>query len=604
MKRFHYSQLALFVSGLSLATLSVLPAMADYPACPQNQTAQELEKWRQGAIGTLGVRSGQPFYYNGGGMAGYGDSSGDPVAKLTTSIESCFPQKIPACLQRVHDFAEQQWVERLPPAPDTPEDQKRRLLPKEFWDEASVVNGEPTQFAFFKKNADGHGYKDIEEIAREKGWPMVRYKTRMSGGFDRTVSLLMIRVPGNKLTPPVNYDQYVNIPIPAEPNDAYGPLDQVKSVPEQKLPSPDDYNDPNKARSLPKIVTVVTVEKKQGDKPGRVYFTFYRNGGSSTFLHDRNPNPRAECYSCHPNGVRAISPYGFNVRDSELANGVMKPEAQWLATQEMNNSMNQNNGFSLVDWGKVVDPSGKQRPLLNPAGMGPVLGPIHPLNRKVITGEDGRPKTIYPTRTKEFIVGEDGQGGCARKFSPELGGWNGQQIKLTTGRGGPSQANLFKMTDGLPINWQKVRDQMNCASCHNNRIRGALNANISIEEIAFKILVDQSMPVGVHTTSRAGNGSVHDDLNANERIALVNCLNEEFKTEQTKVPEWLSQVSCSGDANANVASAINGMFPQPTVGSPHSVPRQGVTNRRAPVPRGHHSTASEAESTPSSDRAN
>lgn len=601
MRKLSHSEWILFISGLSLAVLSSLPAKADFPACPQNQTAEELEKWRKAAIGSFSD-SNQPNSVK---------LETDTASKLASSIESCFPTKIPACLQRVHDYAEQKWVAILPMEPDTPEDRKRRVLPKEFWDESAIVNGEPTKFSFFKQNPDGNGYEDIEQIAREKGWPMVRYKTRMSGGFDSTTSLLMIRVPGNKLTPPVDYDQYVNIPIPRDPADEEGPIDQVKSVPQHKFPGPDDYRDPNKAIWMPSTVTVVTVEKKEGNKPAKVYFTAYHRENAGSFTLFRTPQlNKLECYSCHPNGVRAISPYGYNVREAELAHGIMKPEAEWIATQEMNNSMNRNNGFGIVDWGKVKDPSGKLHPVLNTAAMGPALGPIHPLNHKVITGEDGRPKTIYPTRTKEFIVGEDGKGGCSRNFSwtsnwtnNRAYGLQGNQISLRDHRNGPSMANVFTMTDNPPINWEKVRDQMNCASCHNNRIRGSLNEQTSFTEVAFKILVDQSMPVGAHSTSPAGNGSVHDDLNPNERIALTNCLKAEFDIERKMTPEWLSQVSCSNDQNANVTSAINGMFPQPTVGSHRPVPRQGVSNRRTPVSRPRHGVTSETPAS-SNGRAN
>lgn len=599
MKKIQNQKWVLLISSLSLAAFSSLHAKADYPACPQNQTAEELEKWRQGAMSKLGFssQSSSSSYGMGGGYYGGSYYGNETIQSVTTSIESCFPTKIPACLQHVHDYAEQQWTAYLPPATETAEETQRRVLPKEFWDQSSVSNGKPERFVLFQQTPGSHSYKDIEQIAREKGWPMVRYKSRMSGGFDDTTSLLMIRVPGNKLTPPVNYDQYVNIPIPAEPNDRSGPLDQVKAIPEKKLPSPDEYRNPNTNYSLGSTVTVVTVEKKDGNKPGKVYFTFYRRYGEQYFRRDSNPSVRSACYSCHPNGVRAISPYGYHVRDSEHARGLTKPEHEWLATQEMNNSMNQNNGFEMVDWGKVRDPSGKLRPLLNPAGMGPVVGPIHPLNKKVTTGPDGHPQTVYPSRTKEFIVGEDGNHGCARSGG-YLSATNVIRLPDINGRGGPGRANVFTLTDNPPINWQKVRDQMSCASCHNNRIRGSLNMNTSFNEIAFKILVDQSMPAGAHVDPSAGNGHVHDDLNPNERIALVNCLRQEFDIERTKMPEWLAQVSCSGDSNSNVTSAINGVFPQTVVGTPAPVPPEGVTTRSTPVPQ--QSSTSTPETQPSS----
>ena len=88
---------------------------------------------------------------------------------------------------------------------------------------------------------------------------------------------------------------------------------------------------------------------------------------------------------------------------------------------------------------------------------------------------------------------------------------------------------------------------MNCASCHNNRSRGALNELTDYAQIDFKILVDQSMPLGAHVNPLE-NGDAQseatDELTADERIALANCLEEEFKLEQQELAKWLTATSC------------------------------------------------------------
>jgi hypothetical protein len=68
--------------------------------------------------------------------------------------------------------------------------------------------------------------------------------------------------------------------------------------------------------------------------------------------------------------------------------------------------------------------------------------------------------------------------------------------------------------------------------------------------VEFKILVDQSMPVGAHANPHdQGSAStpVLDQLNANERIALVNCLEAEFNIESTKEREWAAELPCGSD---------------------------------------------------------
>ena len=93
---------------------------------------------------------------------------------------------------------------------------------------------------------------------------------------------------------------------------------------------------------------------------------------------------------------------------------------------------------------------------------------------------------------------------------------------------------------------------MNCASCHDNVIRGGINHTMDMSQVDFKILVDQSMPAGAHINPLdtvdgvpgSSSNPVHDELTGDERIALANCVEAEFELEQKQLTKWLSQTQC------------------------------------------------------------
>jgi hypothetical protein len=314
-------------------------------------------------------------------------------------------------------------------------------------------------------------------------------------------------------------------------------------------------------------MTMITVQRPSAGRPARVLFNMFqrpKGGGDPFFRPTPNPDVNGLCYQCHPNGIREISPLGFHVNPEEQASGRVAPEAEWRAALEMNNSMELNNGFKTSDWGTGLDAQGHRRPLVNPDSYGPAYGPIHPLTRTTTPQSDGSTRVEYPTRSESFI------NSCAQSRT---------EINLQDifGRAG-GKNNIYRLTPTPAINWQRVADAMNCASCHNGRIRGTLNSRTEVSTIEFKILVDQSMPVGHHRDPLAQGSSttpVADELNPNERIALANCLEAEFAQESRRLKEWLEQVSCS--ANANVAA---GTDPSVTTGAsprPDVVPAQGPT---------------------------
>src|SRR6185436_4854781 len=92
----------------------------------------------------------------------------------------------------------------------------------------------------FQEGANPFEYRipeDIEARATQYGWPAVRYKSRHSGGFDAdTPSLLMILVPGDKVSPPVAYDRWLNIALPVDKGS-----EALNPTPQASLPSADEY---------------------------------------------------------------------------------------------------------------------------------------------------------------------------------------------------------------------------------------------------------------------------------------------------------------------------------------------------------------------------
>jgi hypothetical protein len=489
-----------WVGFTGVALLWAGTSWAVFPDCPPVSDAEAVESWKSAAIRAI--------------------SEGDP-SQVSSRVDACFQAQAPACVQRVRDFAERMNVIDSGSTDAEAKDDPRKQPPRE------LLLAVDDQFSFELSG-------DAELIAKQRGWPVVRYKSRFSGGFDgETPSLVMIRVPGDKVTPPVDYDRYLNIPLPADPTD-----EEMNPVPQQPMPSPDDFRgEVTSGRQLPRTFTIVTVQKKSGADLSKVYFQmFNRSGGGSARFNPQPPSSVTGCYGCHTNGVREISPLGYHVRAGERQ---MPPES-WKAVKEMNDSMAKNMGFAPADWRGANDPqTGRPRKYLVAAGYGPFIGPLLPLTRERKVDASGNEVISFPTRTKEFILGSEGQPGCFQRR---------QTVAVTDIFGRPpGRNNIYRLSAEPAIRWQKVRDAMNCTSCHNNKQRGALNEGTSWSEIDFKILVDQSMPWGWHRNPMdRGDPSkpVIDLLTADERIALSNCLQAEWELEQSKTTEWLGEVSC------------------------------------------------------------
>jgi hypothetical protein len=109
------------------------------------------------------------------------------------------------------------------------------------------------------------------------------------------------------------------------------------------------------------------------------------------------------------------------------------------------------------------------------------------------------------------------------------------------------EPNVYKLSANPQINFEKVRNAMLCETCHNNRQRYAITDDTDSATVDYKILVDQSMPLGAHQDpmeSRTRNGQPVDTLNLDERIALANCLQDELRIERSRLDQFLTQRSC------------------------------------------------------------
>lgn len=482
---------ALVKAGLISSGVFSGSAFAAFPTCPSATppSAQELTEWRAGAVA---------------GLSGNEDV-------VAAAIDKCFPQ-VPKCLERTAAYALR--AETASVNDDTPfESTPQRQPPKEI----------------LAPNANGFEYfipEKIEEIAKAQGWVVARYKSRHAGGFDSsTPSLLMVYVPGDKVNPPVSYDRWLNFALPAD--DAANALNPT---PQKRVPSVADYAAENgNGPVLPRTFTMVSLDKPAGGKPAQVYFQkFNRSGFGSGIYTPSSLSAASSCYSCHPNGLRAISPLGFHVREGEK----QLPKEAWEAVQRMNDAMDEGADNKHVSW-REASVNGKAKPFLRQKSHFPVIGASQPVNGY--------------TRTKEFIMGgklPNGQTveGCFKDRETV-------SVVDIFGRP-PGKNNVYKLTSTTNpnIDWEKVASAMNCESCHNNRGRGAINARTNYDQVEFKILVDQSMPFGSHQNPLDQgdvNAPVKDEFTPDERIAIANCLDRERDIESPLLSQWLTQKACN-----------------------------------------------------------
>lgn len=429
--------------------------------------------------------------------------------KATDEIKRCFKENVPQCVSRTLNVAERDDI--APSGSDgTIATVPQKRPPDEIKD---LVAGEGNYWI----------PDNIEDIAKQKGWTSVRYKSRHAGGFDSdTPNLLMVFVPGDKVDPPVTFDRWLNFPLPIDDDE---PAVGLPQHPRPKFgpPKREEYVPGN---NFPRTFTMVSQERATDTTPGTVYFQMFRRGQNETFSPGGAVG-MGSCVSCHPNGLRAIAPLGYDLRPGEER----LSDEDWKAVELINRKMVEGAGYKAASWGEGTTADGSRKPLYR-ADIGPIMGPAVPANGI--------------SRTKEFIMGGTLNGeaikGCFNRRTTI-------SIDDIFGRApGMYEPHFkFKLSDTPNINPDKVIAAMSCEGCHVKGQRWPINADTDLDQVRFKILVDQSMPLGAHMNPLdSGNDTneVVDRLTADERFALTNCLEAEFELEQRKQFEWMTQVQC------------------------------------------------------------
>ncbi len=498
--KYYFAIIVQDLEGNKTAYKTVEVLTAQPVICAAIIEAGSITKWRDGLASTLM------------------DSSNDNA--VTANIKSCYPANVPKCVERMNGYA-------------LKDDYADSSLDGTI---ATLAQKQPPEELRDPQNPSGYWIPDnIEDVAKQKGWTTVRYRSRHAGGFDGdTPNLMMVYVPGDKVTPPVKFDRWLNFPLPRDYADS-APLESLDPTPTLGPPKREDYALPH---NFPGTFTMVSQDLSPSDVPEstRVYFQMFRRKDQSpTFLQGGVVDVRGGCVSCHPNGLRAISPMGYDVRAGEKS----LSKDNWDAVELINRKMIEAANNLPPKWGDGVSAEdGVSRPFYRPDFLGPIVGSAKPVNGL--------------TRKKEFIMG---------------GVIEGQQISgcynLATSR---AVTDIFSRTPGMGpnnrfelsplaaqnIDPDKVIRAMNCEGCHGGT-GGAERKRSPIydvsSQVAFKILVDQSMPQGIHTNRFNLDhtiGESVDGLNADERMALLNCLEAEFKRENTSenILKWLKQESC------------------------------------------------------------
>lgn len=509
--------LILAISALSLSIGSSQAERVFTQKCPKPDNDVELTNWRERLFTQfLAHESPNPRQFQ-------------------SSVSECFPKKIPACLVRAESYFGERGqgtlfsrdVQLLDPEA---KDDIRKQMPKELL----TSDSKDLNYVF---------RADVEKVAKDLGWPAVKYKSRHSGGFDRqTSSLLMIEVPGASLNPPVTYDRFINIALPKDDHDDATEPSPQKSMPDPKVLEADARG------TYPTTTTMVTVDRSKTG-PNKILFQrYYRN--KQFYSPATGEDVSNQCLSCHSSGLRPISPLGYGVDENEK----QLSEADWGIVNKINTDMTSLSGGKM-DWGKVKTRDGHVISAVDPNRYGAIIGPAVPLTKNIVFDKNGKQTVTYPTRTEDYIMGKKGMPGCATKYS------HISLIDIFNRE--PGRKNIYEFTSYPPVSWRKVAEAMNCQSCHNGNYRGVLNAKTDMGMVKYKILVDKAMPDGMHMNPLQNGGpnkSVTDDLNLNERIALANCLESEFWSESVNNFAWLTEVPCNEHSKPDDAKKATNLF--------------------------------------------
>ena len=387
-------------------------------------------------------------------------------------VNSCFPDEKPKCLEDLEYYS---YTKAKPheyhTARNIYKDSRDRLLTSEKQLPKAFQGGEGKVII----------PDNIEELAKENGWKTVLYKTKSTGGFDGNANLYIVAIPlgegANK------WEKFAVFQTSPE-DDAH--MEENRYDP---VPKPANGNHTNAAGTL----TMISYDGTKFPPEGTITsMTRTYNTDGKVAYHWSNQNRINSCTRCHSGPFRPISPVGHGaLHGKEKA---MSAEHQ-RKTDEMNRLLDKFSSWGKVKYGDRV----------------------HRLGPPMESQPYGWAPKNSKTRSDDYIKR------CSEnRQTLAYYGFNSYN------------ANIVK-NPAAQIDTYKIRNAMNCYSCHNNIRHGKLHENYSWREIEFKVAIHQNMPIGV-------------DLSNDERLALLSCLKQEFQDvrgEWQKKAEWMLSSQCA-----------------------------------------------------------
>jgi hypothetical protein len=231
--------------------------------------------------------------------------------QVRTSLQTCFPGGVPACLRAAAEHATGSSGATATPLTLSSE----RDLPPQFL--VPDANGNPKPgLVRFPPN--------LLQTARQNGWKALAYKTRSTGGFEGNdhSNLSIVAIPG------AQRDVYLQIAPQDDPNHGSTHNDPIPTT------------DPSRGMN---VLTVITVDKTQNPPVGQLRHMTYDSAAGG--YRWNNSLRSSDCTRCHSNPLRPISPRGYlNTNGNERR---MKPADERTVT-EINDMM----GVRNLTWGR------------------------------------------------------------------------------------------------------------------------------------------------------------------------------------------------------------------------------------------------------------
>ena len=383
-------------------------------SCPHDLSGDSLQDYRQSAIEKVIENS---------------------VNEVAQSVRTCFPGGPPRCLEGLKYYVDSE-IKRNGFTDDD------ELNSTDSTEQLTVNSEKDLPPEFLVKNAYGTVQPgvfkipdDILNLAKQKGWKAIAYKTRDTGGFDAAPNLLIVAIPSR--------DKDIFIQISPHP-------DKDINI------SKDDPNPKPAVGTLSlgqNVATIITLDKSQHPPVGQLR----KMSGEDGHLFRWNNHLHSQgCTGCHTQPLRAISPRGFmNLNGGEKPLSVQDQQT----VREINSMMEAED----MSWGSVK--------------VGNEL--IH-RGPKMDAQRYGWAPRNSPTRKDSFL------NKCTDDAMPvHFSGFGNYSVDIR-------KSSNFK----AHVDTHKVGAAMNCIECHNGTVRGPLHEGFNFKEITFKIMVDRSMPPG------------------------------------------------------------------------------------------------------------